>query len=167
VIWTDTSVETSTGTLQARGNHWTILQTVVAQAIKIAATKLIIESGLQESNPSPLIDLLPTTPRRHCDQKEGESTQGSEMHPCCMSFITISHNPWWMSSCLHSSRNDGGATFGGETLDKTHNNQSLSPSGVAAIDYKGSRDVGTPLDAPLLGSDMKHAWKPKIWCHNT
>jgi hypothetical protein len=38
---------------------------------------------------------------------------------------------------------------------------------VVVIDYKGSRDVGTPLDAPLLGSDMIHGPKAKIRCHNT
>jgi hypothetical protein len=72
-----------------------------------------------------------------------------------------------MSSCRHRGRNDGGANSGGETLDKTHNNQKLNPNGAAATDYKGSRDMGTPLDAPLLGSDMIHGSKPKIRCHNT
>jgi hypothetical protein len=72
-----------------------------------------------------------------------------------------------MSSCHHNGRNDGGATSGGETLDKTHNNQSLNPNGMVAIDYKGSRNVGTSLDAPLLGLDMIHGPKAKIRCHNT
>jgi hypothetical protein len=67
-----------------------------------------------------------------------------------------------MSSCHHHGRNDGDAIFGGETLDKTHNNQSLNPNGVVATDYKGPRDVGTPLEAPLLGSNMIHESKPKI-----
>jgi hypothetical protein len=70
-----------------------------------------------------------------------------------------------MSSCHHHGRNDGGATSEGETLDKTHNNQSLKPNGVAATDYKGYRDVVTPLDAPLLGLDIIHGSKPKIRCH--
>jgi hypothetical protein len=59
------------------------------------------------------------------------------------------------------------ATSGEETLDKTHNNQSLNTNGAAAINYKGSRDVRTPLDTPLLGSDMIHGSKTEIWCHNT
>jgi hypothetical protein len=63
--------------------------------------------------------------------------------------------------------NDGGTTSGGETLDRTHKNQILNPNGVVATDYKGSRDVGRPLDAPLLGSDMIHDPKAKIWCHST
>jgi hypothetical protein len=64
-----------------------------------------------------------------------------------------------MSSCRHRSSNDGGATSGEETLDKTHNNQSLNTNGAAAINYKGSRDMRTPLDTPLLGSDMIHGSK--------
>jgi hypothetical protein len=64
-------------------------------------------------------------------------------------------------------RNNGGATSERETLDKTHNNQSLNPNGATATDYKGSRDMGTPLDAPLLGSDMIHRPKATIRCHNT
>jgi hypothetical protein len=72
-----------------------------------------------------------------------------------------------MSSCRHHDRNDGDTIFGGETLDKTHNNQSLNPNGVVATDYKGSRDVGTPLHALLLGSDMIHGSKPKIRCHSS
>jgi hypothetical protein len=66
-----------------------------------------------------------------------------------------------MGSCHHHGRNDGGATSRGETLNKTHNNQSLNHNGAAATDYKGSRDVGTPLEAPLLGSDMIHGSKTK------
>jgi hypothetical protein len=38
---------------------------------KIAAKKLIDESGLQESYPRPQTDHPPTTPSRHYDQKEG------------------------------------------------------------------------------------------------
>jgi hypothetical protein len=72
-----------------------------------------------------------------------------------------------MSSCYHCDRNDGGATSRGETLDKTPNNQSLNPNGAVATDYKGSRDVGRPLDALLLGSDMIHSPNAKMWCHNT
>jgi hypothetical protein len=72
-----------------------------------------------------------------------------------------------MSSCCHRSRNDGGTTSELETLDKTDNNQNLNPTGVAATDYKGSMDAGTPLDAPLLGSDMIHGPKAKIQCHST
>jgi hypothetical protein len=68
-----------------------------------------------------------------------------------------------MSSCRHHGRNDDGATSGGETLDKTHNNRSLNANGAVATDYKGSKDVGTPL----LGSDMIHGSKTKIQCHNT
>jgi hypothetical protein len=83
------------------------------------------------------------------------------MHPSCMSLITISHNPWRMSSCHHHDRNDGRTTFRGETINKTHNNQSLNSNGVAATNYKGSRDVRTALDAPLLGSDMIHGPKYK------
>jgi hypothetical protein len=52
--------------------------------------------------------------------------------------------------------NDGNGTSGGETLDKTHNNKSLNPTGAAATDYKGSRGMGRHLDIPLLGSDMIH-----------
>jgi hypothetical protein len=72
-----------------------------------------------------------------------------------------------MNSCHHYGSNDGGATSGGETLDKTHNNQNLNTNGVAAPDYKGSRNVGTPLDAPLLGSDKIDGPKAKIRCHST
>jgi hypothetical protein len=63
--------------------------------------------------------------------------------------------------------NDGDATSRGETLDKTHNNQSINPNGAVATDYKGLEDVGTPLDTPLLGSNMIHGSKPKIRCHIT
>jgi hypothetical protein len=52
--------------------------------------------------------------------------------------------------------NDGDDTSRGETLDKTHNNKSLNPTGAAATNYKGSRDMGRHLDIPLLGSDMIH-----------
>jgi hypothetical protein len=55
-------------------NCRSISRTAAAQAIKyevspnkIAATKLIDESGLQESNPRPSIDLPPTAPSRHLD----------------------------------------------------------------------------------------------------
>jgi hypothetical protein len=89
------------------------------------------------------------------------------MHPCWTSLIMISHNPWRMSSCHRRGRNDGGATSGGETLNKTHNNQSLNTNGVVATDYKGSIDMGTLLDTPLLGSDMIHGRKAKIRCHST
>jgi hypothetical protein len=41
---------------------------------QIAATKLIDESGLQESNPIPQIDLPPAAPSGHHDQKEGKYT---------------------------------------------------------------------------------------------
>jgi hypothetical protein len=37
-----------------------------------------------------------------------------------------------MSSCYHRCKNDGSATSRGETLDKTHNNQSLKPNVVGA-----------------------------------
>jgi hypothetical protein len=50
---------------------------------------------------------------------------------------------------------------------KLTNNQSLNPNGVAATHYKESRDVGRPLDAPLLGSDMIHMPKDKIRYRNT
>jgi hypothetical protein len=76
-------------------------------------------------------------------------------------------NRWWMNNCRHHSRNDGGATTRGETIDKNHNYQSINPNGVAATNYKGSRDVVNPLDAPLLGLDMIHDPKAKIWCHVT
>jgi hypothetical protein len=68
-----------------------------------------------------------------------------------------------MSSCRQHSRNDGGATFEGETLDINQNDQNLNPNDVAATDYKGSRGVGRSLDATLLGSDMIHGPKAKIW----
>jgi hypothetical protein len=58
--------------------------------------------------------------------RDGDSQQESETHPGFMSLITISHNPWWMASCHHHDRNDGDATSGGETLDKTNNNQSIN-----------------------------------------
>jgi hypothetical protein len=72
-----------------------------------------------------------------------------------------------MSSCRHHGKNDGSTTSRRENLDKTHNNQSLNPNGVAATNYKGSREVGTHLDAPLLGSNMINGSKAKIQCHNT
>jgi hypothetical protein len=58
--------------------------------------------------------------------------------------------------------NDSDATSEGEILDKNHNYQSLNPNGAAVIDYKGSRDVGRPLDTPVLGLDMIHDPKAKI-----
>jgi hypothetical protein len=67
-----------------------------------------------------------------------------------------------MSTCHQHGRNDGGATSRGETLDKTHNNQNLNPNGVAATDYKGSRDVERSLYAPLLGSGMIHNSKANM-----
>jgi hypothetical protein len=66
-----------------------------------------------------------------------------------------------MSRCHHHGRNDGGTTSERETLNKTQNNQILNPNGVADTDYKPSKDVGRPLDAPLLGSNMIHGPKPK------
>jgi hypothetical protein len=106
-------------------------------------------------------------PSRHHNQKEGKSMHGSKMHPSCMSLIRISHNPWRMSSCHHRARNDGGTTSRGEILDKTHNNQSLNPNDATTTDYNGSTDVGTPLDAPLLGSYLIHGSMPKVRCHST
>jgi hypothetical protein len=69
------------------------------------------------------------------------------MHPSCTSLITMSNN----------GRNNGGATSGGETLDKTHNNQSLNPNGVASTDSKGSRYVvNTPGRTSIgLGQDTR------------
>jgi hypothetical protein len=48
----------------------------------------------------------------------------------------------WTSSCHHHGRKDGSGISGGETLNKTHNNQSLNPNGAVTTDYKGSRDMG-------------------------
>jgi hypothetical protein len=48
----------------------------------------------------------------------------------------------WMTSCHHHGGNDGSATSGGETLEKTHNNESLYPNGAVTTNYKGYRDVG-------------------------
>jgi hypothetical protein len=93
------------------------------------------------------------------------------MHPSYIGFITISNNPWRTSNCRHHGKIDGGTSSGGEILDKTHNNQSLNPNGVASTHYKGSRDVGRLLYAPLLGLDMIHGAKAKakakIRCRNT
>jgi hypothetical protein len=68
-----------------------------------------------------------------------------------------------MSSCHHHGRKDGDTISRGETLDKTHDNQSLNPNGIVATNYKGSRGMGTPLDAPLLGSDMIHGHLDRFW----
>jgi hypothetical protein len=57
-----------------------------------------------------------------------------------------------MSSYHHHGRNDGGATSGGETLDKTHNNQSLNLNVVAT-----THNI-------VLGS-WKHPWTHPYWAH--
>jgi hypothetical protein len=81
--------------------------------------------------------------------------------------VTLSFNPTRIYRCRHHNRNDVGATSNGETLNQTHNNQNLNPNGVAATDYKGSKDVGRPLDSSLLGSDKIHGPKTKICCRST
>jgi hypothetical protein len=107
----------------------------------------------------------PTRSHKDHDQ-DGDSQRDSKTHPSS-SLMTSHLNPWWMSSRRHRGRNDSGATFGGETLNKTYNNKNLNPNGVVTTDYKGFRDMGRPMDTLLLGSDMIHSLKDKIWCRNT
>jgi hypothetical protein len=79
----------------------------------------------------------------------------------------LSFNPTRICRCHHHSRNDGSTTSGGETLNQTQNKQNLNPIGAAATDYKEYKDMGSPLDAVLLGSDMIHDPNAKICYRNS
>jgi hypothetical protein len=66
-----------------------------------------------------------------------------------------------MSSCRHHGRNDGSATSGGETLDKTQNNQSLNHDVVMVahnIVLGSSKD---PCTHPYWAQTLYIAQRPK------